>query len=232
MRMSRREYFAAWSKLHGGYDPNASILTRVWLTLVYRLSYPFARIGASPDAITLLGLAFTAGAVVLAAAGGGWAVGAAAIVALSGLFDSLDGAVAIQTGRVTKWGFVLDSVADRVADALFVLVLWMLGGNGAAAVIGAGLAQLQEYARSRAMSAGMEEIGIVTIWEKPTRVIVTVMFALGAGIFTGAASQWATAGLMAWVTLGLVGNGQLLLTVRRALAGAPSGADGGADGAA
>ena len=31
---------------------------------------------------------------------------------------------------------------------------------------------LQEYLRARAAAAGMTEVGVVTVWERPTRVIV------------------------------------------------------------
>ena len=48
----------------------------------------------------------------------GWAGPAAACLAvtLSGLLDALDGAVAVQAGRTTKVGFLLDSALDRLAD--------------------------------------------------------------------------------------------------------------------
>jgi CDP-diacylglycerol--glycerol-3-phosphate 3-phosphatidyltransferase len=78
---------------------------------------------------------------------------------------------------------------------------------------------LQEYARARAGNAGMTEIGVVTLWERPTRVIVTALFLLGAGIYLDAAAGWATAGAAAWATLGAVGLSQLLVVVRRRLTG-------------
>ena len=48
---------------------------------------------------------------------------------------------------------------------------------------------LQEYTRARAAAGGMAEIGVVTVWERPTRVIVTAMFVLGAGIYVSAAAD-------------------------------------------
>jgi CDP-diacylglycerol--glycerol-3-phosphate 3-phosphatidyltransferase len=97
-------------------------------------------------------------------------------------------------------------------------------------VAGGALAWWQEYVRARAAVAGMSEIGVVTVSERPTRVIVTAMFLLGCGLYpTGAAgwttvgsgAAWATAGAAAWVTLGTIGVVQLALTVARSLPPTP-----------
>jgi CDP-diacylglycerol--glycerol-3-phosphate 3-phosphatidyltransferase len=62
----------------------------------------------------------------------------------------------------------------------------------------------------------MSEIGVVTIAERPTRVIVTAMFLLGCGVYPSAATTWAAAGAAALTTLGAVGTVQLsLVTYRR-----------------
>jgi CDP-diacylglycerol--glycerol-3-phosphate 3-phosphatidyltransferase len=87
---------------------------------------------------------------------------------------------------------------------------------------------LQEYTRSRAGNAGMGEIGVVTVSERPTRVIMTALFLLGAGLYVGAAAGWALAGAAAWATVGLVGLVQLLVVVRRRLSG--DDADGPSSG--
>jgi CDP-diacylglycerol--glycerol-3-phosphate 3-phosphatidyltransferase len=113
---------------------------------------------------------------------------------------------------------VLDSACDRLADAAYCLALLLAGAPAWAAASGAALALLHEYVRARAAVAGMPEIGVVTISERPTRVIVTAMFLLGAGVFSGAGHLWATAGAAAWAVLGVVGLVQLLLVVHRRLA--------------
>jgi len=60
----------------------------------------------------------------------------------------------------------------------------------------------------------MTEVGVVTVWERPTRVIVTAAF-LGAAGALG--DLWALLGAAAWVGLGVVGLAQLLTVVRRRL---------------
>lgn len=221
--LDRDAYFDRWAQLHGGYDPRSSRLTGAWLTLAYTLARPLALLRVPPDVVTALGALVSGLAVYLAWLGEPWLVAAAVVVALSGVADNLDGAVAVMTGRTTRWGFVLDSVVDRVSDALYLVALWVVGAPGWLCVLGGALMGLQEYTRARAGNAGMSEIGVVTVWERPTRVIVTAMFLLGAGLYAAAAQQWATAGAAAWATLGVVGLVQLVVVVRRVLRGDGAG---------
>lgn len=216
--MDREEYLRRWSDLHGGAGTGG--LVGFWLSLTHALARPLARAGAGPNAVTLLGLVVALAALLPAAAGGRWPVLAFLVVVLSGLLDNLDGAVAVLTGRTTRWGYVLDSVCDRVADAGYVVALWLVGAPGWLAALAAGLTGLQEYLRARAGAGGMSEVGVVTVSERPTRVIVTAMFLLAAGVYPGDAAGWATAGAGVWAGLGAVGLVQLTLVVRRRL-GAP-----------
>jgi CDP-diacylglycerol--glycerol-3-phosphate 3-phosphatidyltransferase len=77
---------------------------------------------------------------------------------------------------------------------------------------------LQEYARARAGNAGMGEVGVVTVWERPTRVVLTAFALLACGLFPGQAHRLATLGAVAWIVLGAVGLTQLLLVIHRRLA--------------
>ncbi len=214
-QLDRDGYFDAWSDLHGGYDPRGSSLVRSWLSVAYALARPLARTGVAPDVVTAIGVLVSACAAALAAGdGAAWLVGAALAVLLSGLLDNLDGAVAVLTGRATRWGHVLDSLADRVSDLLYLVALWLAGAQPAVCVVAGTLMFLQEYARARAAAGGMTEIGVVTVWERPTRVIVTAAF-LASGAALG--DLWPELGAGVWVALGVVGLVQLLRTVRRRL---------------
>jgi phosphatidylglycerophosphate synthase len=207
------EYLDGWSRLHGGAE--AAGLVGWWLRRAYGVAVPLVRAGAGPDAVTVAGLLVAGAAVVPAASGGRWPLAAALAVAVSGVLDTLDGAVAALTGRASRWGFVLDSVCDRVADAAYAAALAVAGAPALLAVCGAGVAWLHEYVRARAAVAGMPEIGVVTVSERPTRVLVTAMFLLGAGLFPLESERWAAAGASALTTLGVVGLVQLLVVVRR-----------------
>jgi CDP-diacylglycerol--glycerol-3-phosphate 3-phosphatidyltransferase len=184
---------------------------------MYALGRPLARAGTPPDAVTAGGVVL--GVLVLppAAAGGRWLLLAVAVVVLSAVLDGVDGTVAILTGRTTRWGYVLDSVCDRVTDACYLTALWLAGAPGPLCAAGGLVVLLQEYLRARAAAAGMADVGVVTVSERPTRVIVTAMFLLGAGLYPSAAGTWAAAGASATLTIGLAGSAQLIRVVRRRL---------------
>ncbi len=215
--LGREEYFDAWAELHGGHDPRSSRITSAWLGVMYRVARPIAATRVPPDVVTLAGVVVSAMAVAAAVQGGRWVLVAAVLVAVSGAMDNVDGAVAVMTQRTTRWGFVLDSLVDRVSDTLYLVALWVVGAPAALCVAAGALMGLQEYTRARAGQAGMAGIGVVTVWERPTRVIATAMFLLGAGLYDDAAA-WASAGAVAWAALGLVGLVQIVVVVHRRLA--------------
>jgi len=216
--ISREEYLRRWSSVHGGYDPRRSRVVHGWLVGVYAASRPFAALRLSPDVVTLLG-PLLAGAAVWAAWPGGPAgrvVLAAALVTVSALADSLDGAVAVLTGRTSRFGAVWDSLADRVAEVGYLVVLARVGAPVSLVVAAGVTSLLAEYVRARAGMVGMVEVAVVTVGERPTRVVVTVM-ALLAGAVVGHPAGWAAAGAWAWWVTAAVGLVQLLVVVRRRL---------------
>ena len=93
-----------------------------------------------------------------------------------------------------------------------------IGAPGPVCVAGGSLMVLQEYARARAGNAGMGEVGVVTVWERPTRVVLTAFALLACGLFPVKADVVAAVGAVAWVVLGAVGLSELLLVVHRRLA--------------
>lgn len=210
-------YLARWAPLHGGYDPRGNRSLLLWLRLSYVLGRPLAARGVQPDVLTLLGIWSAAAVVVAAGAGGRWPLLAAGVLVASGLADALDGCVAVLTGRVTRWGYVLDSVVDRVADVVYLLALVVVGGSLPVAVA-AGLALwLLEYLRARAGNAGVGEIEVVTLGERPTRVILCAVGLVLAGQFPDRAAGLATGALAALTAVGAVALGQLTVAVRRRL---------------
>ena len=112
---------------------------------------------------------------------------------------------------------MLDSVVDRLSDGAYVLAFWLAGAPAGWCVAGGALMFLLEYARARAVGAGMTEVGVVTVWERGTRVVVTALFLASAGLYDGGARLWVTLGAAAWVGLGLVGCAQLAVVLRRRL---------------
>jgi phosphatidylglycerophosphate synthase len=213
--LSRDEYLAAWSRWHGGASTE-STLVRGWLTTAHALARPLA--GLPPVAATAFGLLVAAAAVVPAGWGGRWLVLAGLLVGLSGLLDSLDGALAIGTGRASRRGFVLDSVVDRLSEVAYASALWVAGAPGWLAVAFGALCWLPDYLRARAGQAGVQETGTISVWERPTRVIMTGFTLGGAGVVMGAADALVTAGAAVGVLLGGIAVVQLGISLRRMLA--------------
>src|SRR3954451_16881832 len=153
---SLETYYDAWSAVHGGYDPRSAFWPRTWLAMVHVLARPLVRRRVAPDVVTGLGGAATALALPPAAAGGAWPLLAVLVVIVSGLLDNLDGCVAVLTGRTSRWGYVVDSLADRFCDALYVLALCFAGAPARLCVAAGGAVVLLEYGRARAVGAGFD----------------------------------------------------------------------------
>jgi phosphatidylglycerophosphate synthase len=214
--LSRDDYLAAWSRWHGGAGTSTP-LVRGWLSMAYALARPLA--GLPPVVATALGLLAAVAAIGPAHAGGLWLLAAGVLVGLSGLLDSLDGALAIGTGRASRRGFVLDSAVDRLTEAAYATALWAAGAPGWLAVVFGALCWLPDYLRARAGQAGVAETGALTVWERPTRVILTGLTTVGAGVVSGlgVADLVVTAGTAAGALLGAVGVVQLGFSLRAML---------------
>lgn len=213
----RDGYFERWSVLHGGYDARSARVVGAWLTLAYRVARPLARAGVQPDVLTVWGLLLSVAVVPLADAGSRWPLLATVVVVGSGLLDNLDGTVAVLTDRATRFGFVLDSLVDRLADAVYLIALWRLGAPAGVCVAAGAALGLLEYTRARAGNAGMRDIGVVTVGERATRIVVTAITLFCAGLYVGHAGLVAALGAAATLGLSAVGLGQLLVVVRRTL---------------
>lgn len=149
---------------------------------VEEIAKPFAMAGFRPNDITLLGLILGLLAGLLFSTGEPrWA---GLVVLMAGFFDIIDGAVARLQGQVTKFGGVLDSVADRVTDAILFIGI-MAGGMGALrgepvwllpalALLGS---LMVSYTRARAEAAGIRKLD-VGIAERAERLLILAVGAL------------------------------------------------------
>jgi CDP-diacylglycerol--glycerol-3-phosphate 3-phosphatidyltransferase len=216
-------YATRWAALHGGYDPrSAGAVVGGWLRVAYGIGCVLARLRVSPTAVTAFGVLLCVAVPFAARRGGYGLLAGALLVVLAAVADSVDGAVAVIAGRVTRLGYVYDSVADRLGEAAWLVAFWVAGVPVPLVLAAGGLSWLHEYVRARAVSAGMKEIGVVTVGERPTRVSITVI-----GLLLGGAAGFVqpdlapgtmTVLLAVWALLALFGLFQLLGAVRRTLA--------------
>ena len=187
-----------WSELHHGIDPAEVPFLRGWLRIVTALARPVR--GVPPMVFTVAGAGFAVLAVALA----GWPWVALALVLTAVLCDGLDGAVAVLADRASALGAVADKVADRVADTAFALVIWRCGAPWWLAVLAAALSLGHEALRTVRGGAALSRI---TVAERPSRVICTVLACVSAGL---SAAAWpATVCAAVWVALAVVGAWQV-----------------------
>lgn len=219
---TREDYLAAWAASHGGHHPaGGGRAERAWFDVVFRLAGPLRAV--HPDALSGVAVAFALGAAILAGGDPRLGLVAAALVVVSALLDGVDGAVAVISGRASRWGHLVDSLGDRVAEAFFGLALAQAGAPWQVCAAAVACGWLQEYARARAAAGGTTDILVVTVAERPTRVIATVIGLLAVGILgTSSVGEFdaeiaAFCGAVIWLALGLVGFVQLLHALRRAL---------------
>jgi CDP-diacylglycerol--glycerol-3-phosphate 3-phosphatidyltransferase len=133
-----------------------------------------------PNVLTFLGLLINIGAAYLLAIGMFRAAGFVIIGA--GLFDMVDGRVARETNRVTRFGGFFDSVLDRYSDLglLMGLLVWYGSINRPFYVVLTALAMsacvMISYARSRAENTIPTcKVGFL---ERPERVVLMIIGAL------------------------------------------------------
>ena len=135
-----------------------------------------------PNVLTFLGLLINIGAAALLAAGQfRWA---GVVMIGAGVFDMVDGRVARETNRVTRFGGFFDSVLDRYSDlALLVgLLVWYGSINRPFYVVLTALVMtgsvMVSYTRARAEnSIPACKVGFM---ERPERVVLLIMGALFA----------------------------------------------------
>jgi CDP-diacylglycerol--glycerol-3-phosphate 3-phosphatidyltransferase len=136
-----------------------------------------ARTCLTPNSLTWIGFLLAAAAAALITTG--YLFIAGLVVLFAGFFDMLDGALARQTNRVTRFGGVLDSTLDRLSEAVLMLgimTFYILGQEPVGALL-AGLALvgsfLVSYTRARIEILGLE--GKVGFFTRTERVIILVL---------------------------------------------------------
>ena len=129
--------------------------------------------------------------------------------------------LAVVSRRASRLGHLYDSLADRVSEACWLLAFGLIGAPIWLIVLSGGMAWLQEYARARAGAAGMREIGIVTVAERPTRILLAMFGLVFAGIGglvnADLAIGTVTVTAAIWAVLAAIALLQLLVVVRDAL---------------
>ena len=160
--LSKDEFKAKWSSLHS--DAETTGIVGAWLNISYRFGLICTLLRISPNALTLLGLLGAIATAVTAETA--WAI---LFLVFSLFCDGIDGSVAIFQHRESKFGATLDSVVDRISEALWFYALYAIGVPAWIPITLWSVAAFQEYARAKLVSLGVSDIGVVTPAERPVR---------------------------------------------------------------
>ncbi|NMC86333.1 MAG: CDP-alcohol phosphatidyltransferase family protein [Anaerolineaceae bacterium] len=139
------------------------------------------KIGLTPNAVTLFGVAFSAGVAVLLALGhitwGG------ILMVLAAPMDALDGSMARLSGKVSNFGAFLDSVTDRYSEMIILagLLVYFIGQSNTTAILlifaAAVGSILVSYTKARAESLEYNaKVGILTRVERVIVLDVCLIF--------------------------------------------------------
>ncbi|MEV0375767.1 phosphatidylinositol phosphate synthase [Streptomyces sp. NPDC050636] len=204
-----------------------------------RVLTPFAalliRIGVSPDAVTIVGTGgVVAGALIFYPLGEFfWGT---VVITLFVFSDLVDGNMARQLGRSSRWGAFLDSTLDRVADSAIFggLALWYAGRGDslslcAIAIFCLASGQVVSYTKARGEAIGLP-VDVNGLVERAERLVITLVACGVSGLATfGVSGVHVLLPIALWaVAIGsTVTLGQRVVTVRRESAEADAIAQGG-----
>lgn len=160
--MNREQFFSHWSKAHG--DAKVSGIVRAWLSISFAITRPIIALRISPNFLSILSIG--AAIAFLVRIESHWAI---FFLVLSLLLDGIDGTVAISTGKSSKFGALVDAVADRIVEGIWAYAFFALGAPWQVIAIAWSAAATQEYMRARAGGLGVTNVLMVTWSERPVR---------------------------------------------------------------
>jgi CDP-diacylglycerol--glycerol-3-phosphate 3-phosphatidyltransferase len=157
---------------------------RVFYTVTRPIVDGLIRWGIQPNTITTVGTLLVVASAV--AFGAGQARLGGALYLVSGIVDTLDGAVARARGQVTRFGAFYDSTLDRVGDGatfMGIAVFYLLAAPGTVAhrelaiiicMVAIIASLLVSYARARAEGLGIDcKVGLV---QRAERIVGLLLF--------------------------------------------------------
>lgn len=160
--MKKEEFFSSWSQAHG--DAKIAGIVRGWLSISFVITRPLIALRISPNFLSILSI--VAALAFLFNINSHIAI---FLLVLSLALDGIDGTVAISTGKSSRFGAVVDAVADRIVEAIWAYAFYLLGAPWQV-IAGAWVAaSTQEYMRARAGGLGVNQVLMVTWAERPIR---------------------------------------------------------------
>ena len=192
-----------------------------WTRIIRPVALGLLRLGITPDMVTWVGTIVTV-AVALICFPQGW-LWQGVLLMLPVIFsDSLDGTMARESGRSSKWGAFLDSTLDRVADgAIFGGLALYFAGPGdsvlwcGVTIVALVFGQVTSYAKARGESLDIPVNGGLA--GRADRLALSLLGAL----LTGLGLSWALpVAMVVLAVAGAITVGQRMAIVHRGVAAA------------
>lgn len=141
------------------------------------LASRLAKTGITPNQISILSLLLSIFTAYLIAIGN-YLWGGILILFTGLVVDSLDGALARVTGRVTKFGSYLDAIVDRYGEAFYLVAIAYSSGYWLLAFLALFGSIQTSYAKARAsMEVKIDNTNWPELFERAERIIL-----LGTGL--------------------------------------------------
>ena len=183
----------------------SNFLKEIGQPLVYKAIQPLidflARVGVTPNAVTMIGFALNIGATVVFVYGTNAARGdlryvaiGGCIILLGGLFDMMDGRLARVSKQESRFGALFDSVLDRYSELVmflgicYYLVAQAYFFSSLFAFIAMIGSIMVSYVRARAEGLGIECKG--GLMQRPERVLLVGISAILCGLVQGYAGDF------------------------------------------
>ena len=155
-------------------EPIPESLKKAYLSALDPVVRFFTKWNVHPNTFTTMGFLFGCAASFLALKGS--IRMACAVLLLSGIFDTLDGKLARDSGKVTKFGALYDSTLDRYSEAMFFfgIAYYYISMNmhlsALVTAVALGGSLMVSYIRARAEGLGFEcKVGIL---QRPERILL------------------------------------------------------------
>lgn len=157
-------------------------IVNAYLKILTPVTRALISIKITPNLITAAGLVLTVVAAYFFRHGNFLAGGL--VMALAGTFDTLDGRVARETGKISKFGAFFDSTIDRYSDVLVFLGMLLFFGQSfidILIILAITGSLMTSYTRARAEGLGYScKVGIM---QRPERVTYLAAASVFDGIF-------------------------------------------------
>lgn len=179
----------------------------------------------TPTTVVSIGLVCGVASPIIAKEGERWIAAGALLVLITVGCDRIYSIVVSPEEQSSRRSLVFVPMAARLTEAAWLYGFWKLGVPPGVVIAAGALSLGHEYIRARGQIAGLRDIGISTLGERPGRalaalagygvsgVVALTSTSMTAGLTTGILTMAATA----WLLLAVLGFVQLAIVMSAAL---------------